>query len=286
MRDMENAPNALDFDLYVEEKKKETVALYFRLVVLTDKTALGIVKQVGNQDGFEAYRRLAVRHAPRTLESDVRQDSRAGTADRGARASLRRENRRLSEVCGKPAGDAHSTEDLLLVNSRNASDWTTMRRSIQSYLLVTASAPKPIPMDLGYFPWSNKGKGKYSKGKGHKGDNRKGDENSWWNNGGKTRAKAKENSKVADQATEEKAGETVDEILINPIMVNDRKMVEIPVAEVSTKEGHYGVEAMLDSGAGASVCSPNDFPTVAIDTKTEVTKVYRCADGRELRVYG
>eukprot|EP00971_Amphidinium_carterae_P066025 1307887-Amphidinium_carterae.2 len=43
---------------------------------------------------------------------------------------------------------------------------------------------------------------------------------------------------------------------------------------------------MLDSGAGASVCSPTDFPSVAIDTKTAVTKVYRCADGRELRVYG
>eukprot|EP00971_Amphidinium_carterae_P275755 5471807-Amphidinium_carterae.1 len=38
-----------------------------QLVVLTDKTALGIVKQVGNQDGFEAYRRLAIRYAPRTL---------------------------------------------------------------------------------------------------------------------------------------------------------------------------------------------------------------------------
>eukprot|EP00971_Amphidinium_carterae_P351540 6492157-Amphidinium_carterae.6 len=63
-------------------------------------------------------------------------------------------------------------------------------------------------------------------------------------------------------------------------------MEETPVAEVSTTEGHYGVEAMLDSGAGASVCSPNDFPTVAIDTKTEVTKVYRCAAARELRVYG
>eukprot|EP00971_Amphidinium_carterae_P175001 3469192-Amphidinium_carterae.1 len=57
---MENAPDALDFDLYVEEKKKEAVALYFRLVVLTDKTGLGIVKQMGNQDGFEAYRRLAI----------------------------------------------------------------------------------------------------------------------------------------------------------------------------------------------------------------------------------
>eukprot|EP00971_Amphidinium_carterae_P350957 6491827-Amphidinium_carterae.1 len=43
---------------------------------------------------------------------------------------------------------------------------------------------------------------------------------------------------------------------------------------------------MLDSGAGASVCSPNDFPNIAIDTKTAVTKVYRCAEGRELRVYG
>eukprot|EP00971_Amphidinium_carterae_P120685 2391291-Amphidinium_carterae.2 len=67
MCEMENAPDALDFDLYVEEKKKEAVAPYFRLVVLTDKTALGIVKQIGNQDGFEAYRRLAVRYVPRGL---------------------------------------------------------------------------------------------------------------------------------------------------------------------------------------------------------------------------
>eukprot|EP00971_Amphidinium_carterae_P086013 1701369-Amphidinium_carterae.1 len=51
-------------------------------------------------------------------------------------------------------------------------------------------------------------------------------------------------------------------------------------------DGQYGVEAMLDSGAGASVCSPNDFPNIAIDTHTEVTKTYRCADGRELKVYG
>eukprot|EP00971_Amphidinium_carterae_P227234 4507255-Amphidinium_carterae.1 len=36
----------------------------------------------------------------------------------------------------------------LLVNSPNASDWTAMRRSIQSHLLATASAPKPVPMDL------------------------------------------------------------------------------------------------------------------------------------------
>eukprot|EP00971_Amphidinium_carterae_P201080 3990341-Amphidinium_carterae.3 len=57
-------------------------------------------------------------------------------------------------------------------------------------------------------------------------------------------------------------------------MVNDRKMEETPVAEVSTTEGHYGVEAMLDIRRGS------------LDTKSEVTKVYRCADGRELRVYG
>eukprot|EP00971_Amphidinium_carterae_P226140 4485644-Amphidinium_carterae.1 len=68
-------------------------------------------------------------------------------------------------------------------------------------------------------------------------------------------------------------------------MVDDGKIVETPIAEVTT-EGHHGVEAMLDSGAGASVCSPNDFLTIAIDTQSEVTKVYRCADGRELKVYG
>eukprot|EP00971_Amphidinium_carterae_P059554 1177736-Amphidinium_carterae.4 len=67
MREMENAPDGLDCDLHTDEKKGEAVALYFRLVVFADKTALGIVKQIGNPDGFEAYRRLAVRYAPRTL---------------------------------------------------------------------------------------------------------------------------------------------------------------------------------------------------------------------------
>eukprot|EP00971_Amphidinium_carterae_P025677 506429-Amphidinium_carterae.1 len=61
MREMESATDALDFNLHIEEKKREAVSMYFRLValtgILTDKTALGIVKQVGNQDGFEAYRR-------------------------------------------------------------------------------------------------------------------------------------------------------------------------------------------------------------------------------------
>eukprot|EP00971_Amphidinium_carterae_P259325 5145614-Amphidinium_carterae.1 len=61
----------------------------------------------------------------------------------------------------------------LLVNSPNASDWTAMRRSIQSYLLATA---KPVPMDVGYIPWSwsQKGKGKDGKNKGHKSDKGKG----------------------------------------------------------------------------------------------------------------
>eukprot|EP00971_Amphidinium_carterae_P303341 6027411-Amphidinium_carterae.1 len=43
-----------------------------------------------------------------------------------------------------------------LVNSPNASHWTAMRRSIQSYLLATASVPKPVPMVVGYIPWSSK----------------------------------------------------------------------------------------------------------------------------------
>eukprot|EP00971_Amphidinium_carterae_P314453 6250484-Amphidinium_carterae.1 len=72
---------------------------------------------------------------------------------------------------------------------------------------------------------------------------------------------------------------------VNPIIVDDREIVDTPIAEV-TADGHYEVEAMLDSGAGASVCSPHDFPSVAIDTESDVTKTYRCADGRELKVYG
>eukprot|EP00971_Amphidinium_carterae_P122041 2416714-Amphidinium_carterae.1 len=72
---------------------------------------------------------------------------------------------------------------------------------------------------------------------------------------------------------------------VNPIIVDDRKVVDTPISEV-TADGQYGVEAMLDSGAGASVCSPNDFPNIAIDTHSEVTKNYRCADGREKKAYG
>eukprot|EP00971_Amphidinium_carterae_P351539 6492157-Amphidinium_carterae.5 len=41
MHEMESAAKAIDFDLYVEEKKREAVPLCFRLVVLTDKTRAG-----------------------------------------------------------------------------------------------------------------------------------------------------------------------------------------------------------------------------------------------------
>eukprot|EP00971_Amphidinium_carterae_P237217 4708496-Amphidinium_carterae.1 len=83
--------------------------------------------------------------------------------------------------------------DLLkvLVNFPNASDWTAMRRSIQSHLLATASAPKPVPMDLGYLPWSNKGKGKDGKDKGFKG----GDKGSWYNQQGGRGGKGKSKDK-------------------------------------------------------------------------------------------
>eukprot|EP00971_Amphidinium_carterae_P316399 6288833-Amphidinium_carterae.1 len=59
-----------------------------------------------------------------------------------------------------------------------------MRRSIQSYLLATASAPKPVPMDLGYIPWTPKG-GKGKDGKNKKVDKGKGGKDGWWSKGGK-----------------------------------------------------------------------------------------------------
>eukprot|EP00971_Amphidinium_carterae_P192056 3810707-Amphidinium_carterae.1 len=37
---------------------------------------------------------------------------------------------------------------------------------------------------------------------------------------------------------------------VNPIIVDDRRSAETPIAEVTT-DGQYGVEAMLDSGAGS-----------------------------------
>eukprot|EP00971_Amphidinium_carterae_P262569 5208316-Amphidinium_carterae.1 len=45
-----------------------------------------------------------------------------------------------------------------------------------------------------------------------------------------------------------RATETMD---VNPIIVDDQKISDTPIAEVTT-DGHYEVEAMLDSGAGAS----------------------------------
>eukprot|EP00971_Amphidinium_carterae_P020170 397420-Amphidinium_carterae.1 len=168
---MENASDALDFDLYVDEKKREAVSLYFRLVVLTDKTALGIVKPVGNQDGFEAYRRLAVRYAPRTLGRNLTRltsiiDHDFGTDETQMLDKIASWERQIEEherISGEKIADSvkcaviqkgmpAALRTYLLVNSPNASDWTAMRRSIQSYLLATASTPKPVPMDVGYIP--------------------------------------------------------------------------------------------------------------------------------------
>eukprot|EP00971_Amphidinium_carterae_P253489 5032477-Amphidinium_carterae.2 len=73
-----------------------------------------------------------------------------------------------------------------------------MRRSIQSHLLATASAPKPVPMDLGYLPCSNKGKGKDGKDKGYKGGSKgKGDKGGWHNQQGGRGGKFKESRKTS-----------------------------------------------------------------------------------------
>eukprot|EP00971_Amphidinium_carterae_P212178 4210700-Amphidinium_carterae.1 len=49
MREMESGTDAIDFDLHVDEKKREAVSLCFRLVVLADKTALGWVPSTSNR---------------------------------------------------------------------------------------------------------------------------------------------------------------------------------------------------------------------------------------------
>eukprot|EP00971_Amphidinium_carterae_P120684 2391291-Amphidinium_carterae.1 len=62
--------------------------------------------------------------------------------------------------------------------------------------MATASAPKPVPMDLGYIPWSNKGKGKDGKDKGYKGGSKwKGDKGSWYNQQGGKGGKGKSKDK-------------------------------------------------------------------------------------------
>eukprot|EP00971_Amphidinium_carterae_P336779 6473325-Amphidinium_carterae.2 len=213
-----------------------------------------------------------------------------------------------------------------------------MGRSIQQYLLATAS----VPMDLGYIPWASKGKGKGGKDKGHKGSKRQSkgqgkqqgrgnseatfagycgkcgawghkqkncwrqvnvtveevarltatEENAWIYSitvsdrcMEETPSTTEENTWVepiigSDQCVEETPRATVEEgeedSWIQPIIVDDRCVEETPVGEVSTSDDNYNVEAMVDSGA--SVCSPTDFRTIAIDTQTAVTKPPRCID--------
>eukprot|EP00971_Amphidinium_carterae_P173059 3430709-Amphidinium_carterae.1 len=64
---MEVAADVQEFALYSAAKQNLATGLYYKLVMLTEKAALGIVRQVGQNDGYEAYRRLAQRYAPRTL---------------------------------------------------------------------------------------------------------------------------------------------------------------------------------------------------------------------------
>eukprot|EP00971_Amphidinium_carterae_P278207 5522629-Amphidinium_carterae.1 len=66
---MESSPDSLDHDLYTDEKKKEAVAQSVLSPSRVDRQhrAGHCQAAIGNQDGFEAYRRLAVRCAPRTL---------------------------------------------------------------------------------------------------------------------------------------------------------------------------------------------------------------------------
>eukprot|EP00971_Amphidinium_carterae_P348120 6490331-Amphidinium_carterae.1 len=347
---MESATDALDFDLYVDEKKREAVSLHFRLVVLTDKTALGIVKQMENQDGFEAYRRLAIRYAPRTLGRNLTRltsiiDHDFGSDESQMLDKIASWERQIEEH--ERRAHLSSAEDALArqLTKRLGLDSDEKKHPI---VLVGHSVCTETRADgLGiYIPWSNKGKGKDGKNnKGHKGDKGKGGNDGWWNKGGKGKSKNKREKgqgksggnagggkgdtysagycgecglwghkqkncrrqvNVVEEGQQQqqqqqpppptdvshlsatdtswiytavvddrnvvdvspvKVDEGPDdglyeievdespkatEMEVNPIIVDDRKIVDTPIAEITT-DGHYGVEAMLDSGAGASV---------------------------------
>eukprot|EP00971_Amphidinium_carterae_P132279 2620312-Amphidinium_carterae.8 len=114
----------IDFDLYVEEKRKE------------------------------------VRYAPRTLGRNLTRltsiiDHDFGTDESQMLDKIAAWERQIEEherISGERIADSvrgpviqkgmpTAMRTYLLVNSPNASDWTAMRRSIQPYLLATASAP-------------------------------------------------------------------------------------------------------------------------------------------------
>eukprot|EP00971_Amphidinium_carterae_P160246 3176888-Amphidinium_carterae.1 len=168
---MENAPDALDFDLYVEEKKKEAVALQDRAGHCQVDRESGWIRSLSQAGSKErAKNSLTLGRNLTRLTSIIDHDF--GTDESQMLDKISAWERQIEEhVCISGEKIADSVK-CAVIQKGMPSDWTAMRRSIQLYLLATASAPRPVPMDLGligYLSWSNKGEGKDSKDKGYKG---------------------------------------------------------------------------------------------------------------------
>eukprot|EP00971_Amphidinium_carterae_P325964 6456549-Amphidinium_carterae.1 len=177
MTSMEGRADAPDYSQYDDSTKRDSASLFFRLVALTEKGALSIVRQIEPQDGFEAWRRLCARYAPRTvgknltrltqiLEFSFGEDERTMLDKIAAWERLIQEH---EQVSGERVAESVKCAVIqrrmpptlrthLLVTASGATDWLVMRRAIQSYLLATASLDSD-PMDVGYI-----GKGKDKRG--------------------------------------------------------------------------------------------------------------------------
>eukprot|EP00971_Amphidinium_carterae_P252623 5015199-Amphidinium_carterae.5 len=113
-----------------------------------------------------------------------------GEAHRRTRENLGRKDRRRSEVCSDPEGDADSTEDL---PPGKHPQRVRLDRDAQEYTVVSpcnslSTQTSADGLGLHYaIRWSSTGKGKDGKDKGHylnKGKG-KGDKSGWHNQSGK-----------------------------------------------------------------------------------------------------
>eukprot|EP00971_Amphidinium_carterae_P346544 6488066-Amphidinium_carterae.1 len=187
MTAMEGRADAPDYTLYDDSKKRDSASLFFRLVALTEKGALSIVRQIEPQDGYEAWRRLCARYAPRTVGKNLTRltqilEYSCGEDERAMLDKIASWERLIQEheqVSGERVADSVKCAIIqrkmpptlrthLLVTSSGATDWLVMRRAIQSYLLATVTLEND-PMDVGFVGKGKDkrgGKGKEGQGKG------------------------------------------------------------------------------------------------------------------------
>ena len=162
-------------------------SLYYQLTMYTDSTPLGIVRQVSNQDGFEAYRRLSYQYDPQNVGSILSRLMKVLEFDFGAEAEFldsmskfeiliedyeKLSKETLSDNIRTAVLVARAPEALrnrvLLAIPKEQVQWAKIKKVATDYLLTKQSMPGGhAPMDIGWV--NSKGK-KGGRGKGDRGE--------------------------------------------------------------------------------------------------------------------